>query len=140
MGVVVHADFVSGPEGLSYFDLGQERVFQSPGLGLGVILEDDGEDEKSLLSHGGGGVEGEAHEVVAVLDNANDVHVEDQFGLDVFEQFGKDVFFLFRGQVGLKGDLVICKIEVGCMCLGEGLVVDCLLKKGSSEVGLDDMG
>lgn len=115
---MVHADFVSGLEGLGYFDLGQERVFQSPGFGLGVILEDDGEDEKPLFSHGGGGVEGQAHEVLPVLNNANDVHVEHHFGLDVFEQFRKDVFFLFGGQVGLEGDLVIREIEVGRMSLG----------------------
>lgn len=75
-GVVVHADFVSGPEGLGYFDLSQEGVLVLPGGGSFLIFKDECKDEESLVGHGDGIVEGEANKLMIVLQYPDEMHGE----------------------------------------------------------------
>ena len=71
---------------LCYFEKGQERVLQAPLFGQGLALENDGQKEEAVVSHGEFAVEREAEEGMLVLEDPDEVEVEDKLWLNVFEE------------------------------------------------------
>ena len=71
---------------LGYFKKAQERVLQAPLFGQGLALENDGQKEEAVVSHGEFAVEREAEEGMLVLEDPDEVEVEDKLWLNVFEE------------------------------------------------------